>query len=91
MFEAGGVVGVYNLGVQPSLRRLGIATELLRWVLGDSPDAVGSDGRALAVVAQAPRPHALPLFRALGFRPIGVCRRWVEPQYVPLGEQAKRS
>lgn len=83
-FESAGILGIYNLGVIPVCRRMGIATMLLRHVLQDG----GAETGASDVVVQSPR-AVLPLFRALGFRRFGMCARFVEPVHVPPGELKK--
>lgn len=86
LLETSGVGGIYNLGTHPSYRRQGIATALLRHVLDEACWECG----LTECVVQAPR-ASLPLFRQMGFAPLGVCLRYVEPQHLPPGEGKKRS
>jgi GNAT superfamily N-acetyltransferase len=85
LFEAAGVLGIYNLGVRPGSRRAGVGTMLLRHALNLGAQTSGAED----FVVQAPR-AVLPLFRAMGFRRLGVCARFVEPQHIPPAEGKKR-
>ncbi len=85
IFEGAGIAGLYNLGVHPTYRRRGIGSALIRHALDEACWECGLSECA----TQAPR-LALPLFRRLGFRPLALCARYVEPQHLPLGESKKR-
>ena len=85
IFEGAGVAGLYNLGVHPSYRRRGIGSAMVRHALDESCWECG----LAECVLQAPR-VTLPMFRRLGFEPITMCIRYVEPQHLPPGEGKKR-
>ena len=84
LFIAGGVAGIYNLGVAPGLRGRGFGTALVRHALDEACWECGVSD----CVVQVPRP-ALSLFRKLGFERLGLCARYVEWEHLPP-EEAKR-
>ena len=86
LFESAGVAGIYNVSVMPAYRRKGTATMLLRHVLDEACWECGLSD----TITQAPR-LVWPLFRALGFRRLGICTRYVEPKHLPPGESQKRT
>ena len=86
IFEAAGVAGLYNLGVNPAYRKRGIGSALVRHALEEACWECGLSD----CIVQSPR-ATLTLFRRLGFEPLTMCIRYVEPQHLPPGEGKKRS
>jgi GNAT superfamily N-acetyltransferase len=84
LLDAGGVAGVYNIGVHPGFRRRGIGTALVNHALEEACWGL-SLPRGVAQVSRA----ALPLFTSLGFETIGTCYRYAEPGHLPPGEEAR--
>jgi GNAT superfamily N-acetyltransferase len=70
--------GLYAVGTIPALRRRGLAAILVRHVLADAWR------RGARTASLQSTPMGVPLYRSLGFTPVGRYEEWV-PQAAPAG------